>query len=116
MSQPALRPVMSVRIYREEKCFGPGVAELLERVRETRSLRRAALDMEMSYSKAWNIVKNAESGLGLKLLSSSVGGAGGGGADLTPEAEKLLADYRAFESECHDFVADAFSRHFSAYG
>ena len=27
------RPVLTVRIFGEEKCFGPGVAELLRRVR-----------------------------------------------------------------------------------
>ena len=31
-----LRPVISIRIFRETKCFGPGVAELLRHVREAR--------------------------------------------------------------------------------
>lgn len=34
----------------EERIFGPGVAELLERVREHHSLRSAAASMEMAYS------------------------------------------------------------------
>ena len=36
----------------EERIFGPGVAELLERVQEHHSLRSAAASMEMAYSKA----------------------------------------------------------------
>ena len=42
-----------------QRFFGPGVAELLERVREHRSLRAAAASMEMAYSKAWRIVNEA---------------------------------------------------------
>ena len=32
-----------IRLFREEKCFGPGVAELLEQVEDHRSLRAAAM-------------------------------------------------------------------------
>ena len=55
-----LRPVITARLYREGKCFGPGVAMLLRRVRTLRSLRAAAMDMDMAYSKAWTILRNAE--------------------------------------------------------
>lgn len=79
--------------------FGPGVAELLERVREHRSLRAAAASMEMAYSKAWRIIHEAEEGFGFRLLDSTIGGRHGGGASLTPEAEQLLADYRRFEAD-----------------
>ena len=41
MPNKELRCQTSVRIYGEEKCFGPGVAELLERVDQLRSLRKA---------------------------------------------------------------------------
>ena len=76
-----------------------GVAELLERVREHRSLRAAAASMEMAYSKAWRIIHEAEEGFGFRLLDSTIGGRHGGGASLTPEAEQLLADYRRFEAD-----------------
>ena len=61
-----LRPVLSVRIFAEEKCFGPGVAALLNRIHEHHSLRAAAMSMGMAYSKAWTIVKQAERELGWK--------------------------------------------------
>ena len=82
-----------------QRFFGPGVAELLERVREHRSLRAAAASMEMAYSKAWRIIHEAEGGFGFRLLDSTIGGRHGGGASLTPEAEQLLADYRRFEAD-----------------
>ena len=59
-----------------QRFFGPGVAELLERVREHRSLRAAAASMEMAYSKAWRIIHEAEEGFGFRLLDSTIGGRG----------------------------------------
>lgn len=94
--EQSFRPVLSVRIFNESKCFGPGVAELLRRVKSERSLRAAAASMEMAYSKAWTVIKTSEAALGFKLLVSTTGGKHGGGATLSPEAEKLLAAYEGY--------------------
>ena len=48
----------TVRLFAGEKCFGPGVAQLLHHVQEFHSLRSAAKAMNMAYSKAWTIVKS----------------------------------------------------------
>ena len=83
---------MTVRFYAaDNKVFGPGIAELLHRVRAYHSLRAAAQSMNMAYSKAWRIIRTAEEVFGCKMLDSTIGGRGGGGAVLTPEAERLLA-------------------------
>lgn len=92
-TKAALHPVVSVRLFTDEKCFGPGIAELLRRVDTHHSLRAAAHSMEMAYSKAWTITKNAESRLGVPLLNKSTGGRNGGGASLTDEARQILAAY-----------------------
>ena len=84
---------LSLRFFTEEKAFGPGIAQLLHRVQELHSLRSAAADMGMAYSKAWTIVKNTEAALGYALLTSTTGGNHGGGAVLTPEGEALLRAY-----------------------
>ena len=94
--QKQMRPVLSVRLYTDEKCFGPGIAELLSRVRDMHSLRSAAISMNMAYSKAWKIVKESEDALGFKLLSSTTGGQHGGGAVLTEEGSALLNAYRQY--------------------
>ena len=94
--ETTLHPVISIRLFTDRKCFGPGVAALLHRVEEHHSLRAAAASMEMAYSKAWTIVRNAEDCLGFKLLHSATGGRNGGGATLTPEAIRLLAAYDAY--------------------
>jgi len=94
-----LHPAVTLRLYTGTKCFGPGVAMLLQRVRTLHSLRSAAMDMNMAYSKAWTILKEAEKGLGFKLLLSTTGGKGGGGAVLTPQGDALLDAYLLCEQD-----------------
>ena len=92
----------------QERCFGPGVASLLEQVQLQHSLRSAAAAMEMAYSKAWRIIHTAEEGFGCKLLSSTIGGHHGGGAALTPEAELLLHTYRAYQEDVSRYAQQRF--------
>ncbi len=89
---------LTVRLFQGEKCFGPGLAQLLRRVRELKSLRSAAIEMNMAYSKAWRIIRDSEAALGYPLLERQTGGVGGGGAVLTPEGVLLLARYDEFYS------------------
>lgn len=109
------RPVLSVRLFcGEDKCFGPGVAELLRRVRQEHSLRAAAISMGMAYSKAWTVIKNSEAALGFKLLVSTTGGKHGGGAVLSPEAERLLAAYEEYRNRLRQYAQEQFTLCFPA--
>ena len=98
----------------ENKVFGPGIAQLLHRVRELHSLRAAASSMNMAYSKAWTVLRTAENALGYKLLYSSAGGKNGGGAVLTPQGEKLLEQYDEFCRRMQAYGQDQFTQLFSA--
>ena len=91
-----IRFVVSPRIMGQEKFFGPGIAALLHRVEEYRSLRQATASMGMAYSKAWAIIRRAERELGFPLLSTTTGGSQGGGAILTPEGRTFLQQYDRF--------------------
>ena len=108
---------LTVRLYTDDnqRCFGPGIATLLERVREHKSLRSAAASMEMAYSKAWRIIRTAEEVFGCKLLDSTIGGRHGGGAVLTPQAERLLAAYNDYVTEVTAFSENKFNQHFWFY-
>ena len=104
---------LTPRFFRDgEAFFGPGVAELLEQVQHHRSLRAAAASMEMAYSKAWRIVRNAESGFGCKLLNSTTGGRNGGGAVLTAEGEAVMDAYHRFSEEINTYSQARFQAHF----
>ena len=111
---PDLRLAVTLRLLDGEgqRRFGPGVAALLEEVREKRSLRAAAGSMGMAYSKAWRIVRAAEDALGYKLLSSTIGGRPGGGAALTAEAEALLGAYQALREEVSAYALQRFGEYF----
>ena len=106
---------LSVRIFTDRKCFGPGVAQLLRRVDELHSLRAAALSMAMAYSKAWTVIHNAEIGLGFKPLSSVTGGKNGGGAVLTDEARRMIAAYEEYCEKLHEFGDTLFAETFAFY-
>ena len=111
----ALHPVLTPRLFTDRKCFGPGVAALLRGVELLGSLRAAAQDMGMAYSKAWRILREAEDQLGFKLLASSAGGKNGGGARLTPEGERFLAAYEAWAAALRAQGEALFQRHFAAW-
>ena len=115
MSDTSLHPAVTLRLYTDRKCFGPGVAMLLRRVESLHSLRAAAMDMNMAYSKAWTILRAAERGLGVKLLHSTTGGRGGGGAVLTAEGAELLAAYDACDRELKEEARRLFCRYFSDF-
>lgn len=95
-----------------QRCFGPGVAALLEGVRERKSLRAAAGSMGMAYSKAWRILRTAEDAFGCKLLDSTIGGRHGGGAVLTPEAESLLNAYQRLRQDVEAYSQERFEEEF----
>ena len=108
---------LTVRLYTDDnqRCFGPGIATLLSRVREHHSLRAAAASMGMAYSKAWRIIRTAEGVFGCKLLSSTIGGQHGGGAVLTPQAEQLLAAYEAYCADVEAYSLEKFRDMFGFY-
>ncbi len=108
-----LHPKLTLKLFTGDKCFGPGVAILLEKIKEHNSLRRAASDINMSYSKAWTIIRRAEKELKFPLLVSKTGGADGGGATLTENAERLLCSFRSCEQEINAYCDVKFSEYFS---
>lgn len=97
------------------RVFGPGPVELLERVGELGSLRAAAIEMGMAYTKATRIVRDAERAFGFPLTERTVGGSGGGGSSLTPAARDLIARYRAFERSSEQALVSAYATCFSGF-
>jgi len=96
-----LRPRITIRIFADgkEKGFGPGIAELLERIMTSGSLRSACAEMEMSYSKGWTIIRSCEKSLGFTLLERTTGGENGGGSTVTENGKNMLKCYRQLEKQ-----------------
>jgi len=78
--------------------FGPGKADLLERIRDTGSIAAAGRVLHMSYRRAWALVEELNASFGEALVDASKGGSGGGGARLTRRGEDVLRRYRAMQA------------------
>lgn len=105
---------LTLRLFLQEKSFGPGPMKLLEGVKRTGSLQKAATDMGMAYSKAWKLIRSLEEEWGFPLLIRQTGGAHGGGSSLTDEAEELLTKYEAMLKEINEAADAAFQKYFPA--
>lgn len=107
-----IRPAVRLTFEKEERFFGPGVAELLELIDQKGSIQRACSEMGMSYSKSWKIVKRAEKELGYPLLHSHNGGTAGGKSELTEEGKGFLERYRAMEAVLQEKTKQLFGQYF----
>ena len=99
-----------------EKFFGEGPARLLRGIEEHGSLRSAAMSMDMAYTKALKLMKNAEAALGFPLTTRTTGGKDGGGSILTPEGKDWLNRYEAYAKACEEVNRQMFRQFFSQIG
>lgn len=95
-----------------KKIFGQGPYRLLRSIDELGSISRAAEVFDMSYSKAWRLIKDAEKILGYALLERVSGGSDGGGSSLTPQAKRLVENYENFSNQAQEAVEEIFKRNF----
>ncbi|HQS82540.1 MAG TPA: LysR family transcriptional regulator [Thiobacillus sp.] len=73
--------------------LGRGRVELLQRIRETGSISKAAKAMKMSYKAAWDAVDAINSAWQSPLVES-----GPGGSRLTEDAERLITAFLKAEA------------------
>ena len=97
---------------KNEKFFGEGPARLLRGIEETGSLRGAAGQMSMAYTKALKLIKNAEAALGFPLTQSTVGGRSGGGSRLTEQGKEWLSRYESYRDACIQANLKLYMEHF----
>lgn len=64
--------------------------EILRRVAAVGSISQAARDAGISYKAAWQALDTLSNLAGAALVERAVGGAGGGGARVTPAGEQVL--------------------------
>ncbi|MDO8717824.1 MAG: TOBE domain-containing protein [Polaromonas sp.] len=64
--------------------------DILRRIGEAGSISEAARGAGVSYKAAWQAIDTLSNLAGTALLERTVGGAGGGGAQLTPAGRQLL--------------------------
>lgn len=92
--------------------MGPGKAELLSHIQDTGSISAAAKQMRMSYRRAWELVAEMNACFTSPLVTSSVGGSHGGGAQLTELGKTILLQFELLNTKSQqasksemDFIA-----------
>lgn len=107
-----LHCAIQIRLAKDTIFFGPGVLTLLQLTHKHESLRAAAKEMRLSYTKANKMIKGSEDALGFKILDRKIGGVGGGGSILTREGIDFLETYINFEKEINEKASQIFDKHF----
>jgi molybdate transport system regulatory protein len=80
--------------------LGRGRIELLQRIRETGSISKAAKVMKMSYKAAWDAVDAMNNAWDIPLVES-----GPAGSHLTEDAERLITAFQRAEAQHTRFLA-----------
>ena len=99
---------LKVKIYltddEGDKFMGIGVIWLLEEIERAGSLRKAAMNLGMSYTKSYAMLSKAEENLAFPLIERRKGGASHEGAALTQKAKEFIKLYWAFQSRAKEKV------------
>ena len=88
--------------------MGPGTLYVLQRIKECKSINRAAAQMSLSYVKALNMLNRLETDLGRRILIRKRGGNERGGSELTPFGEKYIVEYSRLEKRVQKHVEEEF--------
>ena len=104
---------LKVKLYLEdeqEKFMGIGVLWILQRVPVCGSLRAAAAEMGISYSKAFRMIEKLESTLRKPVLERHRGGMQRNGAKLTPFGQEFILLYDDFQRTCKSLMEEPFRK------
>jgi molybdate transport system regulatory protein len=100
-------PLIRFRIdFAENSNLGPGKIALLEGIRTHGSVSEAARRMGISYRRAWLLLDSLNKSFNMPATVNSVGGRGGGGAEITPFGILLIERYREVERKLDDVAGE----------
>jgi molybdate transport system regulatory protein len=89
--------------------------DLLKAIEETGSISAASEEMSVPYRRAWQRIHEMEERFGETLVTTEVGGARGGGAQLTTLAKDMIMRFQAFSSGLDQEVRERFERAFKEF-
>jgi len=91
--------VTRLRVGNNQVFLGAGSRELLEKIEEHSSIKKATRAMGLSYTKALRIIRTMEAELGFPVVVSEKGGNNHGGTKLTEKGRHVLEVYMEIERE-----------------
>jgi molybdate transport system regulatory protein len=93
--------------------FGSGRLRMLDAIERLGSILAAAKELNMSYRAVWGKIKATEERLGRTLLARQVGGAQGGGSELTPLGKELVERFRKLQTMAQEDADHLFEDFFA---
>lgn len=84
--------------------LGEGRVQLLKAIDETGSLSKAAKSMNISYKKAWGLLDSINKSAKKPVTINTIGGKGGGGAELTDYGKALILAFDDINQKCWAFL------------
>lgn len=84
--------------------LGEGRVHLLKAIETTGSLSKAAKSLNLSYKKAWNLIDSVNKSAKKPVTINSIGGKGGGGAELTEYGKSLINVFDEINKNCWEFL------------
>jgi molybdate transport system regulatory protein len=103
-------PVIRFRIdFAEHASLGPGKIRLLEAIRDSGSLSKAARELGMSYRRAWLLVESLKNMFREPVTVASTGGKDGGGMLITEFGDALVKSYRQLERDFETLATRRFT-------
>lgn len=90
--------------------LGEGRVHLLKAIQETGSLSKAAKSLNISYKKAWQLLDSVNKSAKQPVTINSIGGKGGGGAQLTDYGLSLVNAFDEINRNCWAFLDQQLTR------
>lgn len=84
--------------------LGEGRVKLLKAIIEMGSLSKAAKSLQMSYKKAWTLIDAINKSADELVVVTSIGGSGGGGAQITPYGLKMINTFDEINKGCWEYL------------
>lgn len=84
--------------------LGEGRVQLLKAIQDTGSLSKAAKSLNISYKKAWQLLDSVNKSAKKPVTINSIGGKGGGGAELTEYGKSLVIAFDEINKNCWAFL------------
>lgn len=84
--------------------LGEGRVHLLKAIQEMGSLSKAAKSLHISYKKAWQLLDSVNKSAKNPVTINSIGGKGGGGAELTEYGKSLVLVFDEINKDCWEFL------------
>ena len=93
-----------------EGILGDGKWRLLKAIEEFGSISKAAINLGISYRKAWGDLKKVEELLGISVIEKHRGGQSGGSSMITAQGMDIIKAYTRFHNEFESFFQKSFNK------